>query len=605
MRTTLLAALLAIPSMLSAENLGVLIGNANYRYIDAVSDGTAPLRADVPLREAGYTTIVARDATEDGLARALNELSARLDNADKVVVVLSGWFFVAGGETFFAPVDLRGTSLGTIATDAMPLTPLLNMLAERPGQSVLMVASTKAWGDDGRDGRLYAGVSDMDIPEGTVMIVGRPDSIDQALRERMLRPGASLVEVTNADRRIALRGSENPDFSIVDRGMRPRIVVERDQVGVDPDDIRTWQTAEDVGSRKAYEIYLQRFPQGRYAWLARQRLQEIEDSMPEMSPQERAEIALGLSSREKRDMQRYLGVLGYDPRGVDGLFGPGTRAALRAWQRDNDMAQTGYFSEGSVAMIRDQGEARIARQKERERREEQERRQQDRAYWQQTGQTDTMDGLRAYLSEYPDGLFSEQARNRLTQLKRQERRAAAAQERRDFAQARQVDTIAAYRTFLRQYPEGVHADDARQRIAFLKDRANRGREQTDWKATLAADTIDAYLAFLDAYPNSAKAVDARQRIRELEAAQGDTVEQSKQDRAARAEADLNLNQAEKLLIEASLLGIGQNPGTVDGVFDNQTRRSIASYQRGLRLDSTGYLDAKTIEALRAGRRGGN
>ena len=32
----------------------------------------------------------------------------------------------------------------------------------------------------------------------------------------------------------------------------------------------------------------------------------------------------------RRDVQRWLQALGHDPRGIDGMFGPGSRAAIAA-----------------------------------------------------------------------------------------------------------------------------------------------------------------------------------------------------------------------------------------------------------------------------------
>jgi formylglycine-generating enzyme required for sulfatase activity len=57
-----------------------------------------------------------------------------------------------------------------------------------------------------------------------------------------------------------------------------------------------------------------------------------------------AEAALGLTPDRIREMQRSLGALGHDPRGVDGNLGAGTRAAIRSWQKSRGMRETGYVS---------------------------------------------------------------------------------------------------------------------------------------------------------------------------------------------------------------------------------------------------------------------
>ena len=43
-------------------------------------------------------------------------------------------------------------------------------------------------------------------------------------------------------------------------------------------------------------------------------------------------------------MQAGLTQRGFDTRGVDGVFGQGTRNAIASWQRANDLEATGYLT---------------------------------------------------------------------------------------------------------------------------------------------------------------------------------------------------------------------------------------------------------------------
>ncbi len=64
------------------------------------------------------------------------------------------------------------------------------------------------------------------------------------------------------------------------------------------------------------------------------------------------ERLLSLSLAERSDLQRRLARLGYDPTQADGTFGPGTRQAIAAWQRDEGEAATGYLTADQVRTIR-------------------------------------------------------------------------------------------------------------------------------------------------------------------------------------------------------------------------------------------------------------
>ncbi len=64
-----------------------------------------------------------------------------------------------------------------------------------------------------------------------------------------------------------------------------------------------------------------------------------------------AEAALGLDRPTRRLIQQGLGNEGFDPGAPDGLFGPRTRAAIRAWQAARDEPRTGYLAGDQVAAL--------------------------------------------------------------------------------------------------------------------------------------------------------------------------------------------------------------------------------------------------------------
>ncbi|MES2435262.1 MAG: peptidoglycan-binding protein [Pseudomonadota bacterium] len=66
------------------------------------------------------------------------------------------------------------------------------------------------------------------------------------------------------------------------------------------------------------------------------------------------ESLLSLSYDERREVQRRLTSLGYNTYGVDGGFGPNTRRALTAWQRDEGLRASGYLTADQVRLLRKQ-----------------------------------------------------------------------------------------------------------------------------------------------------------------------------------------------------------------------------------------------------------
>ena len=62
-----------------------------------------------------------------------------------------------------------------------------------------------------------------------------------------------------------------------------------------------------------------------------------------------------LSFDQKQQLQRALTAQGFDTKGVDGMIGPATRAAIRAWQSSRGMPADGYVEQRLFQQIVSQG----------------------------------------------------------------------------------------------------------------------------------------------------------------------------------------------------------------------------------------------------------
>ncbi|MFN8722266.1 MAG: SUMF1/EgtB/PvdO family nonheme iron enzyme [Rhodospirillales bacterium] len=86
--------------------------------------------------------------------------------------------------------------------------------------------------------------------------------------------------------------------------------------------------------------------------------------VPVPDPSAAAEAALGLSVEERRKVQTSLSALGFDPRGIDGQFGPGTRGAIRAFQKSKNLPETGFLSAEVVTALAADGPGALAQAEE-------------------------------------------------------------------------------------------------------------------------------------------------------------------------------------------------------------------------------------------------
>lgn len=102
----------------------------------------------------------------------------------------------------------------------------------------------------------------------------------------------------------------------------------------------------------------------------------------------------------------------------------------------------------------------------------------EQTYWESIKDSNNPEDFRAYLQKYPNGEFTDLARNRISSLEATERERAAERERQRLAEARRAETAYwesvksstnpdDFRAYLNKYPYGTFVDLARNRLNSL------------------------------------------------------------------------------------------------------------------------------------------
>ncbi|ETX28485.1 peptidoglycan-binding domain-containing protein [Roseivivax isoporae] len=532
----------------------LIVGNGEYSVLDRLRGANRVLAAAGPLEDAGYDVVQRVEADAEGMREALAAFLDGIDaDTDRVAVILSGRFVHHDADAYLLPVGAdEDAGPGATVTGALPLSAVMGALAAHPGRAILLLGEGDA--EDAAGPLLRAGAGPLAPAQGVSVVRGAPAEIAALAQEVIGAEGPALVAAAFG-RGLTVSGYAPRDmtFPVGTEATPPAMPQEPDAdvrdeaTGATSTERATWEFAQAADTEAGYERYLSSYPDGVYATEARARLGALRDDDPEAQA-EATEAALGLGRDARRDIQRDLTLLGFDTRGVDGIFGPGTRGAVADWQREEGFEATGFLDAAQVGRLDGQAARRQADLEEeaRERRAAQEAR--DRAYWEETGAAGDEAGLRAYLERHPDGVFAEEAQEDLDAILAERRAAAAERDRADWERARAEDTVAAYRAYLEARPEGAFASEAR--------------------AAIAAREVPS---------------EERQALAQAEA----------------QEASLNLNGTARRLAEDRLRALGLKPGEVDGTFDDSTRRAIRRYQDARSLRVTGYLDQATVVRLLA------
>lgn len=402
-KLTLIAALtgLALPAL--ADDSALLMGVARYDDFRRVGDATEVLDAAEDLREAGYNVSTLANGTARDMRRLLEAFAGEALDADRLVVALSGRFTTDGTRTWFLAEDANTpTPFGL--DDAISVDTVMDVLSRAPGQAVLVLG----YDQDGFSsfGRyLREGVGQLDVPQGVTVIYGEPGRIEGVLTDAVAVPGGDVMAYVRDNRRLNMIGYQ-PQSLILQSDVPDAALPT-----IEPS-LRSWNDAQEANTPDAYRDFIVDNPDSPYAAEARRRLDDLERDPDRLA--EITEDGLNLTRNERRAIQRNLTLLEFDTRGVDGIFGPRSRGAIRNWQQENGFAQTSYLTTEQINRLDAQARRRTAEIEAEEERAREEALALDRDYWEETGASGTTAGYRAYLERYPEGIFANQARNALS-----------------------------------------------------------------------------------------------------------------------------------------------------------------------------------------------
>ena len=550
MRALLLTTALMLPLPVFAQDVALVLGMERYEQLDRVNRADDLLNATDRFEALGFDVF----SRANGRVLAAKDLAAAFQagaqDADRLVVALSGHFVTDGARTWLLTSEAADPDLFSVDDAGLSLDSVLQVLGARPGQAVMMLGAADPDDLDMEDSGLSSGIGAVDIPQGVTLIRTTPQVAATVLLNELTEPEALVGQRLRANPSLFVDGYLPADWVL----MPSEVIVETPAptpVGRTTTDLNAeaalWDRTTAADTVVAYRNYVARYPSGRFVDDAEQQIEAI---LAEPNRAARLiEDALALTRNDRRAVQSQLTLLNYNTRGVDGIFGPGSRGAITNWQQSNGFPQTSYLSREQINLLDAQAARRQAEVEAEEARARAQADALDRSYWGETGGVGDEPGFRAYLARYPDGLFANIAKARLSEIDDQRRGTAEAADRAAWSIAQSEDIVAGYQEYLAAYPSGVFAPQARARIEELN----------------APQISDAQVA---------------------------------QSRAE--EAGLRLSGVRAQLLELRLRDLGYNPGRLDGVIDGNTRNAIVSYQEAEGLIATGYVDRATAVGLMTG-----
>lgn len=144
--------------------------------------------------------------------------------------------------------------------------------------------------------------------------------------------------------------------------------------------------------------------------------------------------------------------------------------------------------------------------------------------WENAQTGNTVQAYSDFLERYPGSKVAETARDRLQILeeKEKERQRKIREIAQTWSDARLEDTLQAYRTFLKKYPDTSFTSLAEAKIQAFEEAEKKQAElkvknmTNDWQAAVSKNTAQAYVSFIEEHPGSAYEKLARAKLAGLE-----------------------------------------------------------------------------------------
>ncbi|MDE0149157.1 MAG: caspase family protein [Rhodospirillaceae bacterium] len=380
----------------AAKRVALVIGNAVYAHAPQLAN---PLNdaGDIgaALGRLGFAVTKLENAGKVALERGLLHFSRAASTAETAVVFYAGHGIEVDKRNFLVPVDARLLSDREVEFETVPLDLVGRAVEGASGLGLVILdacrdnpfaASMRRAGAKRSIGRGLARVE----PSGEMLVAyaakegtlasdgaGRNSPYTRALLAHLEEPGLEVGLMFRKVRDAVLKTTGNKQEPFVYGslsskgaylGARPKPPAPTQAKPAVPPkgggaaahrltaeqlaaERLFWESVRDRDRPADLRAYLDRYPQGTFAALARNRLKDLTDARNAFAS-EAAEAALNLTARDRKKVQTGLWVLGFDPGVPDGVFGDRTRKAIREWQEFRSRPATGFLDAASARTLR-------------------------------------------------------------------------------------------------------------------------------------------------------------------------------------------------------------------------------------------------------------
>jgi uncharacterized caspase-like protein/peptidoglycan hydrolase-like protein with peptidoglycan-binding domain len=400
------------------KRVALVIGNGHYKaapQLDNPSGDAGAIAAS--LRRLGFQVIEGHDLTIAQMRQSVADFSAALTDAKAAVVYYAGHGVSVDEENYLLPTDIVLKSATDLDLNAIGISLLLKQMKREDRINVVILdacrdnpfaaelarsASRSAVGERGLSrvegdlarGTLIAFASD---PKSVALdgLPGQHSPFTKALIDHIEDAGVPIDTVMNRVRSEVWEATRNKQLPWVNTSIIGEFSLNPQAPASPPSGAAAsaapadklnqenllWESAQHSNLAADYQAYLDSYPNGAFARMARNRIASANrlaslgdapevaaapvapavsrdstaDFKAEISNEE-TEKSLNLSAADRKELQRRLAALAFDAGPANGAFGDKTRLALVDWQKKRGATPTGWLGPLQLAALKAESE---------------------------------------------------------------------------------------------------------------------------------------------------------------------------------------------------------------------------------------------------------
>ena len=410
------------PALAANERVALVIGNAAYSNVPALDNPLADSKAiAASLKRLGFDVVEGYDEKLDAMRGTIATFASKLDNAKVALVYYAGHGVSVAGENYLLPTDASLKSEADLDFKTININLVLRQMQRDERTNIVILDACRdnpfkaeiARSLKTRSASVGNGLSEISTKSsaGTMIAFstdpgaialdgpsGENSPFATALLRNMETPGISISTVldrvreevwnkTNKKQRPWTNTSIIGEFYLAAPpaaqvaalpGSLPLGNVGAPAVSplvAQQIELRVWESAEKSNTADDYRAYLESYPNGLFASMAKGRIARLSGPgtalpSPAAGPVRtiqdadlakevgtaRSEQEIKWNPADRREAQARLKALGFDPGKPSASFQPQTRKAIADWQRSRSAPETGYLTQLQRTALWEQSE---------------------------------------------------------------------------------------------------------------------------------------------------------------------------------------------------------------------------------------------------------